>query len=578
MKKDLKWGKERMEMTFKKKLAGLAAAAALALAMAPVAAFGDAGALTADTTISVTGVEAGAQVTAYKVVKVDQTNTATDGTAGWALAGTFGTIQLSDIIGTNANGISATEAATIANAAPNADPALTTVPLTEASGTYSATVTEPGLYVVLVKGTGATVYNPMFVGADYSTDSPNTLSAATNYSGSAAVAKKSEPDLTKTANQASDKAVQAGDSVGFTITTQVPYYPSPYYSAQSVSFVITDKLDPGLSLPTAKSEVQVLAGDSFDELVEGTDYELTLDTTTRTMTISFKAAYLQDEHRANKGGVANGITPIKVVYDATVSDVSAFTAQVTEMTNAAKIEYTNNPGTGTDAKHESDEKKTHHYTFGVDANLVGPSGTTGKTSELRKIAVNANGEIEYETIETSFNDTDKPRGPLQGAVFTLTGTSTDGVAYSQTATTDADGRISFNGLDADVVYTMVETSAPAGYQLDSTQYNIKVVATYNEPTANEDATLASYTVQFKKADAQEWTNLTTYTIENEGGEITTATVEEGGVTALIKNVKAGILPSTGGSGIFFYVFAGAAIMALAVILSRRNRKNAKSAA
>lgn len=527
-------------------------------------ALGATGALEADTKISVTGVEDGATVTAYKVVKVDQSNTEVDGTAGWALAGTFGTIKLGDIIGTDAT-ISAEEAATIADAAPNADPALTTVTLAKNGDAYEANVTEPGLYVVIVEGTGGTIYNPMFVSADYDQTDPNTntIAASATYSGSTAVAKKSEPTLTKTADQATDKAVQAGDSVAFTIATQVPYYPSPYYDANSVKFEINDTIDTGLAMPTAKTDVVVKAGTAT--LEEGTDYDLTFTGTT-TMKIAFKASYLQDGTRTDKGGLSNGTTAITVKYSATVADVNAFTNAVHELTNDAYIEFTNNPG----ETEESDHKKTHHYTFGVDASLAGSSSGQEKTKELRKIAVDANGEIVYETIESSFTDTGKQRGPLEGATFELKGTSSDGTTYSQTTTTDENGRISFTGLDAGIVYTMKETSAPLGYQLDTTQYQIKVVAEYNEPTENEDATLKSYKVQFKKAADSAWQDLTSYTIENENGEIKTTVVDNGSVTALIKNVKAGLLPSTGGSGIFFYLAVGGAIAGISLYLMKKD--------
>ena len=555
-----------MGSSWKNKLVGAIATGAIVAGLFPVAALGAAGDLTADSKISV-----------YQVVKVDQSNTADNGTAGWALAGTFGTIALSDIIGTRAT-IDASEAATIANAAPSASPALETVTLSQSSagGAYEAAVTKPGLYVVVVTGTGATIYNPMFVSADYDqANNTNTIAASATYSGSTAVAKKSEPTLTKSADQATDKAVQAGDSVEFTIGTQVPYYPSPYYDANSVKFEINDVLDDGLAMPTAKADVVVKAGN--DTLEEGTDYDLTLNATDRSLKIEFKASYLQDEKRQNKGGLTNGTTAVTVKYAATVGDVTKFTQSVQELTNDASITFTNKPGTGTDATHTPPHKKTHHYTFGVDADLAGSGAGSGKTSELRKISVDANGNVEYESIETSFTDPEaKKRGPLQGATFKLTGISSDNVAYEQTTTTDENGRISFTGLDEGIIYTMQETAAPLGYQLDTTQYNIKVVAEYNEPTANEDATLKNYKVQFKKASDANWQDLIKYTITNDAnGEISTSVVDtsETNVTALIKNIKNGLLPATGGSGIFFYLAVGGAIAGVSFYLMKKDERN-----
>jgi LPXTG-motif cell wall-anchored protein len=78
-------------------------------------------------------------------------------------------------------------------------------------------------------------------------------------------------------------------------------------------------------------------------------------------------------------------------------------------------------------------------------------------------------------------------------------------------------------------------------------------------------------VQFKKASESNWHDLINYTIENEGGEITSQVVDNGeNVTALIKNVKAGLLPSTGGSGIFFYLAVGGAIAGISLYLMKKD--------
>ena len=524
-----------MKHTLRNRLAAFGAAGALALAMAPMAAMG----LTADNEISVTGIaDDNATVKAYLVVKEDQSNTLTDGTGGWALNGTYGDLKLSDILGDNANGISASEAATIAK---NVTGDSTT--LTKDGDKYKATVTKPGLYIVLVEGTGATVYNPMFVGADYSTDSPNTIAADAKYSGSTAVAKSSTPTITKTFTDAKDQAVQAGDKVPFEIGTTVPYYPAPYYT--NPSFVITDTIDTGLTFN--QQEVVVKVGDSA--LTKDTDYKVAFSG--QTMTITFTKSYLQTERAASD---------VKVTYEATVSDPAAFTANVTEMTNEAYITFTNNPDDTTD----SDHVKTHHYTFGIDADLTGATTTGTKTKELEKVAVNANGDIEYVTADESFDNLSTDYSPLAGAVFQLTGKSNDGVDYSESFTTDNMGTISFNGL-GEGTYTLKETSAPAGYQLDSTEHTVVIAAEFNN-----DGTLKSYTITIDE------TVCSNVSITNKNGEIIATDYEtkiNENKTALLKNVKNGLLPSTGGTGILFYLFVGAAIMALAVVLAKRYRKN-----
>lgn len=522
-----------MVKSLKGKLAGFAVAGALALAMAPAAAFG-VGALTADSTISVTGTDEDtvSAVTAYKIVQVDQSHVADDGTSGWALVDGITLVQLTDILGTNANGISADEAAKLASEVSGDG-----IPMTKSGDTWSATV-DPGMYVVLVTSSGAMMYNPVIVSADYSQEEPNSnvfpLSADANYTGSTAVLKKSEPTLTKTTVNATDQCFQVGDTIEFQLGTTVPYYPSPYY--ENASFVITDTIDAGL---TYNADTVAIAG-----LTKGTDYTATVSG--QTLTITFLSAFLQ--------GTARGPKPITVTYSAVVSsDPASFTDNVNERTNEAGMTYTNNPG----ETEESDKVKTHHYTFGLDADLAGTAQGTSK--ELRKVAVDSKGNAIYEPVAQSQWDT---QTPLQGATFTLTGTSTDGIAYSQEFQTDASGHITFTGLDAGVTYTLQETAAPAGYQLDTTAHTVVITPTYVTGTDQ----LASYTVSIDGAVTA------TVTVTNDSdGEISSVEYANDSQTFIFKNVKAGVLPATGGSGIFFYIFIGAAIMALAVILARRNR-------
>ncbi len=57
--------------------------------------------------------------------------------------------------------------------------------------------------------------------------------------------------------------------------------------------------------------------------------------------------------------------------------------------------------------------------------------------------------------------------PIEGAVFELTGVSDYGTEVSQTGTTSSGGVLTFTSLESGV-YTLRETSAPDGYQLDDT--------------------------------------------------------------------------------------------------------------
>ncbi len=64
----------------------------------------------------------------------------------------------------------------------------------------------------------------------------------------------------------------------------------------------------------------------------------------------------------------------------------------------------------------------------------------------------------------------------------------DGVETEVTATSGSDGYFEFTGLEEGTYY-MKETTAPAGYVLNTTVYTIVISATYDE-----DGTLTNYTI------------------------------------------------------------------------------------
>jgi len=173
---------------------------------------------------------------------------------------------------------------------------------------------------------------------------------------------------------------------------------------------------------------------------------------------------------------------------------------------------------------------------------------------------------------------------------------------------DAKGYIAMKGLDAGK-YVLKEISAPLGYAFNpNIQYEITITPTYvTEPAtpatpedgkgAADDLILDSYTITIvtQKLDSQmniiepmeDVTTISTYNIKKtdgvpdsllneDGTQNVNTTIDAASIvsnqTAMVVNKKLGLLPATGGSGILFYVFIGAAIMALAVIMARRTRK------
>jgi uncharacterized surface anchored protein len=85
---------------------------------------------------------------------------------------------------------------------------------------------------------------------------------------------------------------------------------------------------------------------------------------------------------------------------------------------------------------------------------------------------------------------------LNGATFTLT--STDGT-ITKTAVSGAngtDGEVSFTNIPSGYTYTLTETAAPTGYDVNSTVYNVAVA--YGQVTENVPDTVTNDLTQTYK--------------------------------------------------------------------------------
>jgi len=227
---------------------------------------------------------------------------------------------------------------------------------------------------------------------------------------------------------------------------------------------------------------------------------------------------------------------------------------VEEYVNDVDLEFSNSPSTTNDSLHDD----TKHYTFSIDASLLGSTGGDEVTKELVKIAKDNNGDPIY-AWTTSDTTTWSEINPLQGANFTLTG---NGHTYN--ATSDENGYLNFTGLDAGT-YQLTETSAPAGYKFSTDPIDVVISAEYNE-----DGTLKSYTITVDNDKTS------TYTATNEGEWTSTTTIDNEAKTTGIVNEQGVTLPSTGGIGTtIFYAVGGLMVLGAAIILVSRRKAEAR---
>ena len=295
----------------------------------------------------------------------------------------------------------------------------------------------PGYYYGIVEGTenAGIVYKPMLINAVPVVDSANNTY---NKHADVNVDAKSEPvTIEKTEDLSADDDTQVkttdnysvGDTIHFTITTNMPNYPS---NATKAKAVITDT---PTGLDDDHTTVTVNVGGS--DFTAGDD-TFAVAEAGKGFTVTFAQAFI----------LAHPGEAIIVEYDAVLEAVDNVTAT---STNTATITYNTNPYVDSEVQPgDTDTQKNYGvYVFKYD------SDTNEALAGAKFILVKAN------AAGTA------PADPQ--------------VIVGAEATTDGDGHVSWEGLKAGT-YFVIETAAPAGYRLDPTPHAVVL----SETEATED--------------------------------------------------------------------------------------------
>ena len=612
---------------------------------------------TLDTSISISGLDNGDAVKFYQVLKFDQNATETGGwSAGEGFGGASGltTDDIQKILGigdyatdsgvadkAGKGGIDETLAAKIADLAEAANAKYDGDDhngIIAASNKAEQANPEAGLYVAIVNPVKKdTMYNPVFVGADYKSNGTNTFAISLNQLSyvPASMAKKANTTVTKTATAQTNnmdnkvETVGVGDKVSFQVTTTIPQFGNNYTSAV---FKVTDQLTTGLDLDT--STIKVYKGSTAadaveanllaaaDSYAEGKAYKLTTTEASATNTpvassatgdsyiVNFFTEYLLSLSAAQ---------PIIITYDATVLDTAVASVNIED--NTVTVNFSNNPTDETGKGTLKDETK--HYTFDIDANLLGEDSY--KNTEVVKVGLDKDGKEITETRELSNG---KKVGALQGATFKLyvadangSVTSKDyqnndlklapytngaGFSADTVIVSDADGRLTVQGADKPGIrgldagtYYLVEETAPAGYI--KAQNAVKIIIDATMKTTHKTEGEGDAKVEW---DVQELDNYTVtidgietakYTMTNEkpnhgdaanSDDSTHAVGEDGLIGAAgagnnaaagkIINTQGNELPSTGGIGTtLFYIIGTCLVLGAGVLLVTKRKMAVK---
>lgn len=587
--------------------------------MSMMAAFAEDPTLGLDTSVSVTGLMEGDALKLYQVLTWDDASSSfklaagftglTEDTTNFPVDEDDKTSREQEVIADIIDGITQTQANAIAAYTKTIDEAKDTATIGD-SASYTYTLekgddnkplhSELGMYMaVITAGTPKYVYNPVFISADFVTNNTSTtIDASTADYGTSSVAKRQEITVDKTTadinegrgetDSEEDKAKilatainsYVGEEVDFKVETTIPVFLDSY---KNPSFVIKDVISTGIELVTGSIKVKL--GDAEPS----STYEATNYTVAETGTTGYTVTFDKDYLDANVTAV-----PVVITYKGKITNEAEF--NINADNNTVTVTYSNGP----DEEKAALRDRTNHYTFSLGANVFGKESEHGKTYELVKVGVDADGKPVVEEKQVSEWSTETKRHPLANATFGLYTDAGCTTLYTNdlypdgaTFTTGEDGIITFKGLAAGDYYLM-ETQAPSGYIKDSRKAHIKIEAHYKNvtvPATEEDGIqIAGYEVEvldwykvtvnnvsvYDSKDGlyeqSEDAVISTYTYDNKGPDIDKTKLTPAVNDSDLINTVGVELPSTGGMGTTLFYIGGGALILVAVIFLVTKRR------
>lgn len=396
--------------------------------------------------VQVSGVETGATVTAYQIIKAKYNEKGFVGYEWTEETGKTGKVEFVDgkVVGLTSDFITNLAKDTSKWSAPvSVEAKGKEVTLSLNAGTYMVLVTPPA--------SAEKVYNPMIVSAYYSkSGSDNTMTGAPVNANDNWTLEKENAYAKSTAMTVEKDVDQSEAEVGQTVNFTLKDMVIPSYSEQytEVKFDVTDTIVNGLEY--TENEPVVKVGGA--EVTKDTEYTLTYNEKKDSFTVSFKQDFIKG--LANKSSEER---KVEITYSAKVTE----DAIVKVGENKVEINYSTQPGVNEGSKEDTE------YTHTFELNGV-----------LQKV--------------------DDKTTALAGAEFTLYRNKECTDVFDTYVTTE-DGNIKFQGLNAYTKYYLKETKAPEGFSLNDKVYEVEI----KDVVKDKDDKVTSYAVYIdgvKKAD------------------------------------------------------------------------------
>lgn len=381
-----------------------------------------------------------------------------------------------------------------------------------ATGTSVDVRLNMGEYLILANGGTSKAYMPQAhavlprkVGTDYKLDPTATVNL-----------KSKDITIEKEVTDKDDKTVGIGDTVEYSLHTDVPEYPE---NASHIFYQVVDNMSTGL---TYDKNVKVYTDEGRNNEVPSSGYEK--EETNRGFKLKFNSEYIK--------GLSG--KSLYLTYSATVNENAVVGRD--PLKNTATLEFSNDPYNESDHKTLTVDENVYTYNICFQKESISGNTLTGAKFELLDEQMN---KINLVKID---NDGNYRLAKAGETVSNIIESSTE--------------NFKIDGLDTGIYY-LVEKEAPNGYVLPVNN-QIKITLVDNGPNEPDGRLDENTSVEGINID-----------INNDSIQINNVSLS---FTVVNKTAGDLNLPITGDSGIYIYLITGAGTMIIAILLLITNKK------